>query len=293
MIAAAPGAPSLRRCAAAPMIERSRHRSRLMSAPALRPRSAAELVDAAFQVLRAHYGQLVVCSAIAYVPMLLLRLFVIGDTNRFIGSDPTVVQREMLVTMLWTALGSLVTYSLMSAVLVVLTSQAYLGEVVDVGDAVRRVIPRVVQVLVASLLRSLLVILGLFPGIILLCVPMFYVVARYFAVIPAIVLEEAGTLRSFSRSSELSRGRKLHILGTLVLVTIIYYLLVVGISLIGTLTGNFVVQTTVSSVGAILVYPVVAITEALLYYDARIRSEGLDIELMTDALDAPPGLPAV
>src|SRR5690348_9556074 len=132
-----------------------------MSAPALRPRSATELVDAAFQIMRSHYGQLVVCSAIAYVPMLLLRLFVIGDTNRFLGVDPTVVQRQVLVTMLWTALGSLVTYSLMSAVLVVLTSQAYLGDVVDVGDAVRRVIPRVVQVLAASFLRSLLVILGI------------------------------------------------------------------------------------------------------------------------------------
>jgi hypothetical protein len=126
-----------------------------------------------------------------------------------------------------------------------------------------------------------------------LIVPGFWVLARYFAVVPAIVLEEAGTLRSFSRSAELSHGRKWHILGTLVLVTIIYYLLVLGVSLIGAVTGNFVLQTTISSVGAILVYPVVAITEALLYYDARIRSEGLDIELMTDALDAPTGLPAL
>jgi len=264
-----------------------------MTAPSLRPRSATELVDAAFQVLRAHYGQLIVCSAIAYVPMLLLRLFVIGDATRFGTGDPTAMPAGMLVTMLWTMLGSLVTYSLMSAVLVVLTSQAYLGDTVDVGTAVRRVIPRVVQVLVASLLRSVLVILGIFPGVILLFTPMFYVLARYFAVIPAIVLEDAGTLQSFSRSSELSRGRKWHILGTLLLVTIIYYLLVLGVSLLGAIPGNFVVQTMVSSIGAILVYPVVAITEALLYYDARIRSEGLDIELMTDALDAPSGLSAL
>jgi hypothetical protein len=260
-----------------------------MTVPSLRPRSATELVDAAFQILRSHYGQLVVCSAIAYVPMLVLRLFVIGDTTRYLGGDPAVMQREMLVTTLWTLLGSLVTYALMSAVLVVLTSQAYLGETVDVGTAVRRVIPRVIQLLVASIIRSVLFI----GGFILLFVPAFWVLARYFAVVPAIVLEDAGTLRSFSRSAELSRGRKWHILGTLVLVTIIYYVLVVGVSLIGTMTGNFVVQTTISSIGAILIYPVVAITEALLYYDARIRSEGLDIELMTDALDAPSGLPAL
>ena len=260
-----------------------------MTAPSLRPRSVTELVDAAFQVLRANYGQLIVCSAIAYVPMLLLRLFVIGDTSRFVAGEATVLPTGFLVTTLWTALGSLVTYALMSGVLVVLTSQAYLGDTVDVGLAVRRVIPRVIPLLVASLIRSVLFIIGL----ILVLVPGFWVAARYFAVIPAIVLEGAGTLRSFSRSAELSRGRKWHILGTLLLVTIIYYLLVVGVSLIGALAGNFVVQTMVSSIGTILVYPVVAITEALLYYDARIRSEGLDIELMTDALDAPSGLPAL
>jgi hypothetical protein len=41
----------------------------------------------------------------------------------------------------------------------------------------------------------------------------------------------------------------------------------------------------------IMVYPVVAITEALLYYDTRIKSEGLDIELMAGALDAPAPAP--
>src|SRR6478735_7535714 len=115
-----------------------------MSAPSLRPRSATEIVDAAFQILRSHYGQLVVCSAIAYVPMLLLRLFVIGDTSRFLGGDPTKVPAGILMTSVWTMIGSLLTYSLMSAVLVVLTSQAYLGDTVDVGLAVRRVVPRIV-----------------------------------------------------------------------------------------------------------------------------------------------------
>jgi hypothetical protein len=103
-----------------------------MSVPSLRPRSPTELVDAAFQVLRAHYGQLVVCSAIAYIPMLLLRLFVIGDTRRFLEGSTAEVPTAMFSTMLWTTLGSIVTYSLMSAVLEVLTSQAYLGDTEDV-----------------------------------------------------------------------------------------------------------------------------------------------------------------
>jgi hypothetical protein len=34
----------------------------------LRPRSSTELVDAAFQILRAHYATFLMCSAIAYLP---------------------------------------------------------------------------------------------------------------------------------------------------------------------------------------------------------------------------------
>jgi hypothetical protein len=51
------------------------------------------------------------------------------------------------------------------------------------------------------------------------------------------------------------------------------------------LLGSLVAQAIVVSIYTILVYPVIAITEALLYYDARIKSEGLDIQLMASELD--------
>ena len=55
-------------------------------------------------------------------------------------------------------------------------------------------------------------------------------------------------------------------------------------SVAASLFNSFVLSTLVTSVVTVLVYPVIAITEALLYYDARIQSEGLDIELMADDL---------
>lgn len=260
-----------------------------MPALSLRPRSATEIVDASFQILKAHYAQLVVCSAIASVPLLLLRLFVIGDTARFLGAGSGVMQPGFVATTLWSLLASWLTFAIMDAVLMVCASQAYLGEPVDVGGAVRRVLPRAVAVLVASLLKYLLVIVAA----ILFVFPMLYVVARYFAITQAIVLEDAGIFGSFSRSSALSSGRKMHVLGTLLLVVVIYYLLVLGVSLVAAIPGNFVLQTLGSGVASILIYPVVAIAETLLYYDARIQSEGLDIELMTGALSpASPGLTA-
>jgi hypothetical protein len=38
----------------------------------------------------------------------------------------------------------------------------------------------------------------------------------------------------------------------------------------------------------VVAYPLVGITQMILYYDARIRAEGFDIEVMTGSLGAPP-----
>lgn len=256
-----------------------------MAAPALRPRSPSEIVDAAFQILRAHYGQFVTCSAIAYTPLLLLRLLVVGDPMRFLQAGPDTIMVGGVVWSMGAAfLGGWLTFSLMSAVLVVCASQAYLGEEVDVGAAVRRALPRVPQVLVAAVVRFVAMVLGFIAMIF----PVLWVVALLFAVTPIIVLERAGVWVALRRSASLSKGRKWHILNTLGLVAIIYYVLVIGFSLLASVFGNFVVSTVMSAVVTVLVFPVVAIAETVLYYDARIQSEGLDIELMTGALDPSP-----
>jgi hypothetical protein len=255
-----------------------------MAASALRPRSPGEIVDAAFQILRTHYGQFVTCSAIAYAPLLLLRLLVVGDLTRFLGTNPEAIQRGVFVSMGAAFLGGWITFSLMSAVLQVCASQAYLGEEVDVGAAVRRALSRLPQVLVAAVVRFVAMVVA----ILFMIFPVLYVVALLFAVSPIIVLERAGVWTAIRRSASLSKGRKWHILNTLGLVAIIYYVLVLGFSLLAALFGNFILSTVTSAVVTVLVYPVVAITEMVLYYDARIQSEGLDIELMTGALDPSP-----
>ena len=92
--------------------------------------------------------------------------------------------------------------------------------------------------------------------------------------------------QAFSRSSVLSDGRKRHVINTLGLVGLIYFVLALGVQIVAALLGGLMVQAIVSAAYTIMVYPVVAITEALLYYDTRIKSEGLDIELMAGALES-------
>jgi hypothetical protein len=264
-----------------------------MAAPTFRPRSTTEIVDAAFQILRAHYGQFVMCAAIAHVPLLLMQLLVIGDPTRFLSggaADAPAAGQGMLRAGLQSFLASWITFTLMSAVLLVCASQAYLGDPVDVGTAVRRTLPRLPQLIATGLIRFLYLMLGLM----LFIFPVLNVLAQNFAVTTTVVLENAGVVSAFTRSAELSKGRKWHILNTLGLAGLIYLVLVFGVAMIFALAGNFVLRTVGSAVATVLVYPVVAITETLLYYDARIQSEGLDIELMTNALapDSPAATPA-
>ena len=252
-----------------------------MASPALRPRSPSELVDAAFQIMRAHYPQFVMCSALAYFPWLVLQLIWYSDPAKLTSISP---QASIAF-----GLGIWLVFALMSAVLIVCASQAYLGDPVDVGVAVRQALPRMPLVLLGAILRYALMFVGLF----FFFIGALYVLARYFAVTPVIVLEGKGIGAAFSRSTELSRQRKWHIIGTLGLASLIYWVLAFGVQLASALFGNLIVQALVGAVVTIMVYPVVAIAEALLYYDTRIKSEGLDIELMAGALEAAPaGEPA-
>ena len=238
----------------------------------LRPRSATELVDAAFQIMRAHYPQFIMCSAIAYLPSLIVQIIWASDPAQLAISPGASVIVGM---------GMWLGFSLMSAVLIVCASQAYLGEPVDVGVAVRQALPRLPFVLVGAVLRYALMFVGLFFFI----VGAIYAATRWFAVTPVLVLEGKGIGAAFARSTVLSRGRKRHVFNTLGLASLIYWVLAFGVQIAAAIVGNLTVQALAGAVVTIMVYPVVAITEALLYYDTRIKSEGLDIELMAGALD--------
>jgi hypothetical protein len=247
-----------------------------MVSPVLRPRSPSELVDVAFQILRAHYPQFLMCSALAYLPWLVVDLLRVGDPLQLDSID---ISANLLL-----ALGWWLEFAFMSAVLLVCASQAFLGEPVDVGSAVRRTVARAPLLLIGAALRFMLIILGLF----FFFFGALYPAARYFAVTPAIVLEGAGLGTAFTRSSELSKGRKWHIILTMGLVFVIYLVLALGTMFVVGLIQIPLLQLIVMGVFSIVAYPIVAITAAVLYYDTRIKSEGLDIELMAGALDAAP-----
>ena len=150
------------------------------------------------------------------------------------------------------------------------------------------------------LIAGLLVIsLGATVGFVL----MIYMGLRYAVTIPTVVLEPIGGRDAIRRSIRLTSGLLLRALLLMICAAVIGYAaamilqmpFVVGMLLAGpeTRTGFWLnmAGTATGAAGQALTAPLFAIGVAVLYFEARIRHEALDLQVMTEAL-APPVMPA-
>lgn len=283
----------------------------------LRPRSATEIVDAAFQLYRRHAAPVILVTALAYAPSLVLQLLIVGTGSTLAGAMTSAMATEPgLVIIGWIV--TWLAFAIMSAVIVKLGAEMYLGRDADIGLALRTTIPRVPALLGATILKAIavavpmivaMVTAALVGGVLaatvgraitspvasaalalgmiaLVAVAVVYMLARLFATTPLVVLEGTGAVASLGRSGRLSEGRRRHIAGTLLLVFLIYGVLLIGVTVLAQFAGSAVIQLVVGHVFNVLAYPIYAMTEMLLYYDARIRAEALDVEMLAGALDA-------
>lgn len=248
-----------------------------MSSPLpLRPRSASEIVDAALQLYRRDPLTYLLLSALCYAPVLALQLVIIGPATRIEEQLSRLTAGFSLIMVF----GYWISLSLMSAVIVRLASEDYLGRRIEPAVAVRDALMRLPIVMFGFLLKYILMMLGFF----LFFIGFLYFMARYFAVTAGIIIEGRGAFSAFGRSAALSRGHKMHILGTSLLAFVIFAVVYFGIAIVAAMTGSIVISTILTVVASIAAYPMFAIIEMLLYYDARVRNEGYDIEMMAEAI---------
>ena len=253
-----------------------------MSALDLRPRSASEIVDAAFRLLRRHYGAFVRLAAVTYVPMLLFELLKLGVRS---GSGSAAVATVLVAPL------TIVFYALAESALMVLASDVYHTGAADVGAALRRALPRVLPAAGALVLMTL----AIGAGLVLLLLPGVYVACRIYTSMAATVLEPTGPTEGFSRTWARTRGRVRHVAATGLLVFLLYIVLLVGAGvLVAAVTSidDPLWELGVSAIVQVLVYPMLPIVSTLLYYDLRIRSEGYDVEVLSGQLGAPLGATA-
>ena len=252
-----------------------------MSDLSLRPRSAAELIDAAFRMYRQYFSGFITLSALVYLPAFILGV-IVGRLTPMIEDmqpGPTLGLFGALILMAcW--------YAIMEAALCVAASDRYLGSEIEPGRALRDALSRA-GALVAAKLWTWFV---MFWGFFFFVIPGIYFFARYFAIPQTILFERAGVGRGLDRSRQLAKGEKWKAIKSLGMVWLIFLAISMGIGL--TLAPEpgaspSILSQLFSSVVSIIAYPLVPITATLLYYDVRIRREGFDIEFMSAGLESP------
>jgi hypothetical protein len=147
----------------------------------------------------------------------------------------------------------------------------------------------------SPVLAGLLAVAGMFGSLAL----WLWMMLRYAVVVPAAVLEDATSTDAIARSIDLTRGSLGRVFVLLAFTMIITYAVlaifqgpfIVGgmlagpegstaflMNLLGTVTG---------AIGGAFTGPLMIVAFAVLYYDLRVRSEGLDLQVMLANLNTP------
>jgi hypothetical protein len=248
------------------------------------------------------------CVLAPGVPLSILATVIIASTDpdyydvnavRF-GDTPTEVYVGEAAAVLVLFLGALIAIAACFRVI----SAAYLGEPGDAGHSLRVGIRRVPAMVGASIVLLILSLLVLFAiGVlvaaarvfVLLLFPAFgYLFVRWSLVSPAIVAEKAGPVHSIRRSWALTQGlfwRSFAVLFLLLLIVV-----VLRVALQAGLIGAFssmdsiseialaVVDTVFTVIILAVIYPLSAAIITVLYYDARVRKEGFDLQLLAESI---------
>lgn len=248
-----------------------------MSLQVSRARSVPELVDGAFSLYRRDAASYIMVTAIAVTPGLIAQLLFLRPSTPP-GSSATMA--SLLV-----ALITIVSYSLMTGVITKMGADVFLGGDADVAGAVRAALPKTGTLVAVGMMQGILY----FLYALLLVFPILIAFAKYFAPQAAVMLEDKSSGDAIARSASLSDGHRWHVLKTMGLGYLIYFLLFLALGFLGLVDDTQVVSLVVQTAVTVVAYPIIGLLALLLYYDLRIRKEGFDLEHLSQQLgDLPP-----
>ena len=264
----------------------------------LRPLSFGEILDGAFTIYRRQFASLFLTALVPQLPVIAwtaIYALVGGSFNSqtaaFGGATPGLLIALAVLTLPAmiggvTAIGG-VTYQF---------SRAYTGTPVGTGEALRRGLSRALPLLGAYIAVTFMAMLGCLAFV----VGMFVVLLAAFAVPPAVVLERLGPFDAISRSWQLIKGAWLEVFLVVFVAGLISGLpggaVSGGLSLFGVIVSHgdmaraVPYQVTGQLLGGLLrtlTLPFSIGATVLLYYDRRVRTEALDVQMMTESLAAP------
>jgi hypothetical protein len=249
--------------------------------------TTADVLDGSIGIIKAAPRTIIGIAAVVVVPLELLSAWIQRDNLSDSGlpgawsaatSTSSPLADFTLTTVLLFVLSGVV-LSVVAGALGHVLSSWYADRNTTAGRALGASVSRLPALVIAWLLVHMIEAVGLigfFIGEIFL-IPLFVVTA------PAIVVERLGPWKGIRRSMRLTRTRYGAVLGITLLVAIVDLLLTIALTGIGLVFSFFdwgwIVNAGCSAGSSLITVPFVAGSATLLYFDLRVRSEGLDLEL--------------
>ncbi len=257
-----------------------------------------DVLDGAFKLFKANAKTILIVVGVFIIPLQFVTAFLLRSqvSTGILGilQDPTLAESADTVDvggLVGSALGGLL--RLLVGPLIVgavsrVVAASYLGEATTAGPALRATVRRFFPLLASTILVGLSYVVG----VLALCVGFLVPFALFSAVTPAVVLEDLGPVQAMRRSWRLLRPRFWPVLGIVVLAWLIASVLgnlLSGVpAAAGTLFGGpfaWVLLAVAGVLSEVITTPIVAIVATLLYFDGRIRHEGLDLQMMAADLE--------
>ncbi|MEJ7782806.1 MAG: hypothetical protein WKF99_09545 [Solirubrobacteraceae bacterium] len=278
----------------------------------LRPRGVGEILDAAFRLCFTHWRPLMTATLVVVVPVQIFATIVLFSAfpDNFTTEDaffgPQTSQDPAFSPVTNEDVGVLVAGQIVSGVLtglmVLLTiaacfkavADAYLGTQPDWRSSVRFAVARLGPLLWITVLY----VLGVVLGFMALLIPGIFLMFAWNLSFPAALVEGVRGAGALKRSFQLVRGRWWPVFGVqlvgfilvAVIAGIVQSVFLLPVLFVDSLLAVAVLTGLASIVGYAISTPLQAAIVAIVFFDQRVRKEGLDLELLAQSLgtEGPP-----
>jgi hypothetical protein len=271
----------------APDARQPRTARELRSLVPLRPMTTTDVIDGGIAVIKAAPAQVLTIAALTVVPVELASAWIHRDSlaDRGIAGAFRVASSGGSTNSDFSG-SSIVLLAVSGLLLAVVTGAIatliagwHADRVPTTGEALGASFRRFPALAVAWFVVHLIEV----GALVAFVVPLLFVLPLVAVVTPVVVIERAGPFRAIRRSGSLARRRYGAMLGAVLLIAVSDIVLTIAISGISLLFSSFsfgwIVDAIALAGSALITTPFVAGAVTLLYFDLRVRSEGLDLEL--------------
>jgi exosortase/archaeosortase len=289
-----------------------------MPIPTLRPLGFGEILDGAFSLYRQNFATFVMTAMVASLGLLaggLVYAVALGGYLRAGGNPATAaaaIAGPFLLYIVLSALATLVSWGALTRQ----AAQAFTGAPVSVPDGLKAGLRALFPMMGAGILAGFAIgavalAMGILGGIfaavlgmigalmvgITLLVLVMLVITIFAGVAPAVVVERKGPLSALTRSFDLVSGALGRTMGLVVVSVLIAYMPLIAVVFVAGSTGvmanpaaaaaspgALIAQQVLTWIAGVLTTPFMVSVFVLTYFDRRVRTEALDVQVMTDSL---------